>query len=372
MASGWARRGFSSALRWSAVGTAGVTGIAGAQAWALHARYDPLPDARGPTRGVASPQIGRSRAETSHSAAGEALMKARDEAREFFELKVRPRLERLEGRTSRLSSKDDPSLVSAATTSMQRMIKNKKDSSSGLTRTLRRTRRVVIVGDSLVTGVGCRVDRCDGPMLPRRLGEVLAELIGADVEWVAVGAKVRASFYFRTVRVISELTSCLFIQQGADLAAIRRDVVPALKRRAESHDGSSSSSTHEHDDSGYTHTHKPIDAVVLMCGVNDFKHALSGRTAVSFHADLVACVDEVSLFLFIRMGNVNDVFFKLKIKSVVGSDCWVILPGMPMQLATIFPPPLSYLAVYASTVWDEQKRKMCHELARVRFVPSPR
>ena len=50
---GWARRGFSSALRWSAVGTAGVAGIAGAQAWALHARYDPLPDARGPTRGVA-------------------------------------------------------------------------------------------------------------------------------------------------------------------------------------------------------------------------------------------------------------------------------------------------------------------------------
>jgi len=43
-----------------------------------------------------------------------------------------------------------------------------------------------------------------------------------------------------------------------------------------------------------------------------------------------------------------------------------------MQLATIFPPPLSYLAVYASTVWDAMKRKMCDELARVRFVPSPR
>ena len=295
-AMGWARRGFSSALRWSAVGTAGVAGIAGAQAWALHARYDPLPDARGPTRGVASPKMvgGRSRAETSHSAAGEVLMKARDEAREFFELKVRPRLKRLEGRTARLSSKDDPSSVSAASTSMQRMIKNKKDSSSGLTRTLRRTRRVVIVGDSLVTGVGCRMDRCDGPMLPRRLGEVLAELIGADVEWVAVGAKVRVSFSFRTVWAIG-VTPCLFIQQGADLAAIRRDVVPALKRRAESHDGSSSTS-HEHD-SGSTH-HKPIDAVVLMCGVNDFKHALSGRTAVAFHDDLVACVDEIKVSLF--------------------------------------------------------------------------
>ena len=48
----WGRRGFSSALRWTAVTTAGVAGIAGVQALALHARYDPLPDARGPTRHV--------------------------------------------------------------------------------------------------------------------------------------------------------------------------------------------------------------------------------------------------------------------------------------------------------------------------------
>ena len=50
---------------------------------------------------------------------------------------------------------------------------------------------------------------------------------------------------------------------------------------------------------------------------------------------------------------------------------WVILPGMPMQLATIFPPPLRYLALYASDAWDAQKRKMCDAAARVRFVPSP-
>ena len=84
----WGRRGFSSALRWTAVTTAGVAGIAGVQALALHARYDPLPDARGPTRGVASPN-GRSRTDRVHGApslaAREALMKARDEAREFFE-----------------------------------------------------------------------------------------------------------------------------------------------------------------------------------------------------------------------------------------------------------------------------------------------
>ncbi|MDA9080550.1 hypothetical protein N9M16_03890 [Candidatus Dependentiae bacterium] len=44
--------------------------------------------------------------------------------------------------------------------------------------------------------------------------------------------------------------------------------------------------------------------MVLMCGVNDFKHALSGRTAVSFHADLVACVDgELILILVVLWAN---------------------------------------------------------------------
>lgn len=88
-----------------------------------------------------------------------------------------------------------------------------------------------------------------------------------------------------------------------------------------------------------------------MCGVNDFKHALTGRAPSTFHADLIQCVDEI--------------------KRALGDDVWVILPGMPMQLATIFPPPLRYLALYASDAWDAQKRKMCDAAARVRFVPSP-
>ena len=88
-----------------------------------------------------------------------------------------------------------------------------------------------------------------------------------------------------------------------------------------------------------------------MCGVNDFKHALAGRAPSAFHADLIQCVDDI--------------------KRAFGDDVWVILPGMPMQLATIFPPPLRYLAVYASDAWDAQKRKMCDAAARVRFVPSP-
>ena len=89
-----------------------------------------------------------------------------------------------------------------------------------------------------------------------------------------------------------------------------------------------------------------------MCGVNDFKHALTGRQSpAAFHADLIQCVHDI--------------------KRALGDDVWVILPGMPMQLATIFPPPLRYLAVHASDAWDAQKRKLCDAAARVRFVPSP-
>ena len=83
---------------------------------ALHARYDPLPDARGPTRGVASPH-GRSRTDRVHGApplaAREALMKARDEAREFFETKVRPRLGAIPGAAG--GARDAPGTSTVAT-----------------------------------------------------------------------------------------------------------------------------------------------------------------------------------------------------------------------------------------------------------------
>ena len=128
-------------------------------------------------------------------------MKARDEAREFFETKVRPRLGAIPGAAG--GARDAPGTSTVATKTSE-MSDDDGDRSGRKRRPLR---RVVVVGDSLVTGVGCRMDRCDGPTLPRRLGEALADAIGADVEWVAVGAK------------------------GADLAAIRRDVIPSLGAR---------------------------------------------------------------------------------------------------------------------------------------------
>lgn len=186
----------------------------------------------------------------------------------------------------------------------------------------RRPRRVIVVGDSLVTGVGCSSEHDGGPVLPRRIGERLADLLGVRVEWVALGVK------------------------GADMKTIRSEVIPALHARLVSHGVKGGTGTE-----GKVSEADAVDAVVLMCGVNDFKHALTGRTASAFRRELALVVDEI--------------------RSLTGDKCWVILPGLPMDLVTIFPPPLSYFAVYGNDVWDAQKRKIDDVARRVVFVSKP-
>ena len=51
----WSSRALRRAARWTAGATAGVGALAGAQAFALHALYEALPDATGPTEGIAAP-----------------------------------------------------------------------------------------------------------------------------------------------------------------------------------------------------------------------------------------------------------------------------------------------------------------------------
>ena len=139
---------------------------------------------------------------------------------------------------------------------------------------------------------------------------------------------------------------------------MRRDVVPALRRRLPQRraivlgrivgDGFRTDDDEDDDGDGTRRDVRDgvrtddarvdVDAVVLMCGVNDFKRAPWGRTPEAFRRELDALVDEV--------------------RDVVGDECLVALPGVPMECATIFPPPLSYLAVAASDAWDDKKRRV--------------
>lgn len=341
-------RALRRAARWTAGATAGVGALAGAQAFALHALYEALPDATGPTEGIAAPNTVLPA--VAERPASPILAKAGREAREFFDRSVRPRLDR---------DRDDVLLRRAATRS--------SDASSTPTSQVRTrprpiatalsgpsstdhfhaapapapapSRVVVVLGDSLVTGVGASDAATGyGPVLPRRVGERLAELTGERVEWIAVGKK------------------------AADAATIRREVVPALRRRVR---GETPREGEEKDEERRRRRRRRsnvvrdgvrtddardaarrVDAVVLMCGVNDFKRAPWGRTPEAFRRELDALVDEV--------------------RDVVGDECLVVLPGMPMECATIFPPPLSYLAVAASDAWDDQKRRVAAEDRRPR------
>ena len=64
------------------------------------------------------------------------------------------------------------------------------------------------MGDSVVKGVGCRRVG-EGPTLPRHVAEVVAEQLGAEVGWRALG------------------------ETGADIPMLREQFIPLLRREVE-------------------------------------------------------------------------------------------------------------------------------------------
>ena len=74
-------------------------------------------------------------------------------------------------------------------------------------------KRVVILGDSLATGVGCTTNT---PALARIVAERLADLLSVEIEWIAVGKKGAA---------LSDISSC---------------VIPELREKVKTSSSSSS------------------------------------------------------------------------------------------------------------------------------------
>ena len=73
-------------------------------------------------------------------------------------------------------------------------------------------KNIVFFGDSLVTGVGCSSQ--DGPIMPRRTAEMLAQGWGVDVCWTALG---------ETGADVQELRGRLFPSLRTEVARCRRD-----------------------------------------------------------------------------------------------------------------------------------------------------
>ena len=180
----------------------------------------------------------------------------------------------------------------------------------------RRRRRVVFgAGDSTVCGVGGD-GAGNGPALPRRLARALGEALDVDVEWRALG------------------------YTGADVRALRAKLLPALRQAmCEGETASAASAA------------SAPHAVVLMCGLNDAKRSVVGRTTTEFRRDLEALVRDI--------------------RAVVGEKCVVIIPATPLEAATLFPPPLAWVATRMNDAWDAQKRRVSELAENVVFVSKP-
>ena len=159
------------------------------------------------------------------------------------------------------------------------------------------------MGDSVVTGVGCRREVGEGPVLPRRVAEVIAQQLGVEVAWTALG------------------------ETGADVPMLRDQFIPVLQREVER----------------CAESGGRVDAVVVLCGLNDIKACFLWcqpftRHPGSFRQALHELIDEIH--------------------EVAGHQCAVLLPAMPIDSSPRFNRfwPLSLLVHSSSDVWERQKQ----------------
>jgi lysophospholipase L1-like esterase len=233
-------------------------------------------------------------------------------------------------------------------------------------------KRVVIVGDSLATGVGCTTNT---PALARIVAERLAELLSVEIEWIAVGKKGAA---------LSDISSCV-LPELRESNNSRRSVSNSNDSGGSSRSRSSNSSGHDsveneveekeedknaqnefflqqqqfqqqQQQQASSSCARKADAVIILCGINDVKTCfLHGK-------------------IFFRENFENELENVIKeIKNVVGSDALVVLPGNPLHIAPLFPNPLREVILKLNDCWDDKKEKVANKLGKRKalFINSP-
>ena len=172
------------------------------------------------------------------------------------------------------------------------------------------SRRILVIGDSLALGVGGEGSfpgRTTGPALPRSVAQRLSRLWGEHVGWRAIGIS------------------------GGDVGVLKREILPAVQKVKE--DGE-------------------ITAIVVVCGVNDWKGVTLGKTEYRFAEDLRNLVR--------------------RLRDIVGKECAIILPAIPgVAEAPRFPNPLRSFAALLNDRWDAQKEQLANTMEKVYYVCNP-
>lgn len=133
-------------------------------------------------------------------------------------------------------------------------------------------KRIIVLGDSLVVGVGCNA----APVISQSLARGFAQRFKSDVAWRSFGI------------------------DGGDARTIHQstiDSVRSLVRGNRTNTSSGHANSNETDasrrTSGEGQADMRIDACVIICGLNDFKKLWKGRTAIIFRRDLENFVMEL-------------------------------------------------------------------------------
>jgi len=190
-------------------------------------------------------------------------------------------------------------------------------------------KRIIVLGDSLVVGVGCNA----APVISQSLARGFAQRFKSNVAWRSFGI------------------------DGGDARTIHQSTIESVRslvRGSREHTNNGHSSSRETGPSGRTNGANSmgmtIDACVIICGLNDFKKLWKGRTAMIFQRDLEN--------------------FVMDLRECLGPDCLIVLPALPME-PTRFPEPLRSFVILISEVFDEQKKSLCSENPHTLYVQKP-
>jgi len=197
---------------------------------------------------------------------------------------------------------------------------------------VRRKIKLLVLGDSLASGVGCN----SIPVLPQFLAKAISHSLDADVEWISDG------------------------KIGATVRSIRNGVLPNIKKSMLSNFSNERCTpvTAEYPASELV--------VVIICGLNDWREMLEnfpfGLGPESFRKDLNKLIDEVK-----------------EIGTLTNSSCKVYLPGLPLICTTSDPmcsfriTPLFQIFSAICWLWDSQKLAIATDdcMETTTYIGSP-
>jgi len=203
--------------------------------------------------------------------------------------------------------------------------------------------KLIIIGDSLVCGVGCdgSGENKTSPVLPSIIAKVLSVGMRSDVEWTSLG-------------II-----------GGTVTEIREKLLPQLRRKMISDLGVSKKTNCMKNKKNHISNDDVEIIVIVICGLNDWKKLIEnfpfGTGPITYKQDLGKLIDEIK-------GMGGDLSAKLK----------VFLPAIPLILGKGDPScsigiaPLTYFVDYVSWMWDEQKRQVALDNEQsTRYIAAP-